>query len=128
MPPGPSSSSGPTPSVPVNGTTAPSGIGAASATDLPPLPANVQLKPSVACARARDPGGPGVDDGGPRVRVALPRDGRAREGGARCDPVISCIMDRSSEFNLVDSASYFFSKVARFGHVGYVPTAVKRAV
>ncbi|KAH8103645.1 G-protein alpha subunit [Phellopilus nigrolimitatus] len=37
-------------------------------------------------------------------------------------PIISRIMDRSSEFNLMDSASSFFSEVARFGHADYVPT------
>ncbi|KAH8104870.1 hypothetical protein DFH11DRAFT_1760253 [Phellopilus nigrolimitatus] len=84
---GSSSSSGRTPSAPVNGDTAPSGSGAASSTDLPPLPTNVQLNPRAraypGAVRGRDPRGPGVDGGGPRVRGALPRDGRAREGGAR---------------------------------------------
>ncbi|KAH8103763.1 hypothetical protein DFH11DRAFT_1734446 [Phellopilus nigrolimitatus] len=39
------------------------------------------------------------------------------------DPIIPRIMDHSSEFNLMDSTSYFFFEVARFGYAGYVPTA-----
>ncbi|KAG8968856.1 Guanine nucleotide-binding protein alpha-2 subunit [Tulasnella sp. 419] len=37
------------------------------------------------------------------------------------DPIISTVMDHSSEFYLMDSASYFFSQVKRIGERGYVP-------
>lgn len=38
------------------------------------------------------------------------------------DPIIPKIMDHSSEFYLMDSASYFFTEVNRIGKPGYVPT------
>jgi guanine nucleotide-binding protein subunit alpha len=38
------------------------------------------------------------------------------------DPIISKIMDHSSEFYLMDSASYFFTEVLRIGEPGYIPT------
>ncbi|EIW80154.1 heterotrimeric G protein alpha subunit [Coniophora puteana RWD-64-598 SS2] len=38
------------------------------------------------------------------------------------DPVIPSIMDRSSDFYLMDSASYFFSEVKRIGGQDYCPT------
>lgn len=38
------------------------------------------------------------------------------------DPVIPKVMDHSSEFYLMDSASYFFSEAVRIGEQGYVPT------
>ncbi|KAH7920557.1 guanine nucleotide binding protein, alpha subunit [Leucogyrophana mollusca] len=38
------------------------------------------------------------------------------------DPIISEIMDHSSEFYLMDSASYFFGEVLRIGAPLYVPT------
>ena len=38
------------------------------------------------------------------------------------DPIIPKIMDHSSEFYLMDSASYFFTEVNRIGRPGYVPT------
>ncbi|KAH7909587.1 guanine nucleotide binding protein, alpha subunit [Hygrophoropsis aurantiaca] len=38
------------------------------------------------------------------------------------DPIISKIMDHSSEFYLMDSAAYFFGEVLRIGGTQYVPT------
>ncbi|EPQ55439.1 G-protein alpha subunit [Gloeophyllum trabeum ATCC 11539] len=38
------------------------------------------------------------------------------------DPVIPRVMDHSSEFYLMDSASYFFSEVMRIGQPNYLPT------
>jgi len=38
------------------------------------------------------------------------------------DPVIPKVMDHSSEFYLMDSASYFFNEALRIGEQGYVPT------
>ncbi|THH29678.1 hypothetical protein EUX98_g4511 [Antrodiella citrinella] len=38
------------------------------------------------------------------------------------DPVIPTIMDHSSEFYLMDSASYFFTEALRIGMPDYVPT------
>ncbi|KAJ8587682.1 guanine nucleotide binding protein, alpha subunit [Rhizopogon salebrosus TDB-379] len=38
------------------------------------------------------------------------------------DPVIPKVMDRSSEFYLMDSASYFFTEVLRIGTPDYTPT------
>ncbi|KAJ1994214.1 Guanine nucleotide-binding protein alpha-2 subunit [Dimargaris cristalligena] len=38
------------------------------------------------------------------------------------DPVIPKVMDRSNEFYLMDSASYFFNNVKRIGETNYVPT------
>ena len=38
------------------------------------------------------------------------------------DPIVPKIMDHSSEFYLMDSASYFFTEVNRIGKPGYVPT------
>ncbi|TDL15921.1 G-protein alpha subunit [Rickenella mellea] len=38
------------------------------------------------------------------------------------DPIIPKIMDHSSEFYLMDSASYFFSEVLRIGKPDYIPT------
>lgn len=45
------------------------------------------------------------------------------------DPIIPSVLDRSSEFYLMDSASYFFDEVARIGAPDYVPneTDVLRA-
>lgn len=45
------------------------------------------------------------------------------------DPVIPKVMDHSSEFYSMDSASYFFNEALRIGEQGYVPTetAVLRA-
>ncbi|KAH8118852.1 hypothetical protein DFH11DRAFT_1686888 [Phellopilus nigrolimitatus] len=87
-----SSRNSPTPSTPMNSAAAPSGSGAASTTGLPPLPANVQVNPSVTCmsavplaqahpgaVRRQDPGGPGVDGAGPHIRGTLPRDGQYKE-------------------------------------------------
>ncbi|KAG0142063.1 hypothetical protein CROQUDRAFT_663002 [Cronartium quercuum f. sp. fusiforme G11] len=37
------------------------------------------------------------------------------------DPIISSIMDRSSEFYLMDSAGYFFDEVQRIGEADYIP-------
>ena len=37
------------------------------------------------------------------------------------DPVIPSVMDRSSEFYLMDSATYFFSHIRRIGAADYVP-------
>ncbi|BEJ10679.1 hypothetical protein CspHIS471_0101010 [Cutaneotrichosporon sp. HIS471] len=37
------------------------------------------------------------------------------------DPIIPVIMDRSSEFYLMDSATYFFSNLDRIGSAEYVP-------
>ncbi|KAH9925860.1 G-protein alpha subunit [Epithele typhae] len=38
------------------------------------------------------------------------------------DPVITKVMDHSSEFYLMDSASYFFTEALRIGTASYVPT------
>ncbi|OAX33137.1 guanine nucleotide binding protein, alpha subunit [Rhizopogon vinicolor AM-OR11-026] len=38
------------------------------------------------------------------------------------DPIIPKVMDRSSEFYLMDSASYFFTEVLRIGTPDYTPT------
>ncbi|KAI0666966.1 G-protein alpha subunit [Trametes maxima] len=38
------------------------------------------------------------------------------------DPIIPTIMDHSSEFYLMDSASYFFSEALRIGTPTYIPT------
>ncbi|KAJ1911006.1 Guanine nucleotide-binding protein alpha-2 subunit [Tieghemiomyces parasiticus] len=38
------------------------------------------------------------------------------------DPVIPRVMDRSNEFYMMDSATYFFSHVKRIGEPNYVPT------
>lgn len=37
------------------------------------------------------------------------------------DPIIATVMDHSSEFYLMDSASYFFSQVQRIGAKDYIP-------
>ena len=37
------------------------------------------------------------------------------------DPVIPSVMDRSSEFYLMDSATYFFSNIRKIGAPDYVP-------
>lgn len=37
------------------------------------------------------------------------------------DPVIPSVMDRSSEFYLMDSATYFFANIRKIGAVDYVP-------
>ncbi|KAG8901681.1 Guanine nucleotide-binding protein alpha-2 subunit [Tulasnella sp. 403] len=37
------------------------------------------------------------------------------------DPIIATVMDHSSEFYLMDSASYFFSQVQRIGQRDYIP-------
>ncbi|KAK4058015.1 Guanine nucleotide-binding protein alpha-2 subunit [Microbotryomycetes sp. JL221] len=37
------------------------------------------------------------------------------------DPIIPSVLDRSSEFYLMDSASYFFDEIKRIGTPGYVP-------
>ncbi|KAI5478480.1 G protein alpha subunit [Pseudohyphozyma bogoriensis] len=37
------------------------------------------------------------------------------------DPIIPTVLDRSSEFYLMDSAAYFFDEVKRVGSVGYIP-------
>ena len=37
------------------------------------------------------------------------------------DPVIPSVMDRSSEFYLMDSATYFFSNLRKIGEADYVP-------
>jgi guanine nucleotide-binding protein subunit alpha len=38
------------------------------------------------------------------------------------DPIINKVMDHSSEFYLMDSASYFFTEVLRIGTPDYLPT------
>lgn len=38
------------------------------------------------------------------------------------DPAIPKVMDHSSEFYLMDSASYLFSEAVRISEQGYVPT------
>lgn len=37
------------------------------------------------------------------------------------DPIIPVVMDRSSEFYLMDSATYFFANIRRISEPGYVP-------
>ncbi|SCZ90538.1 BZ3500_MvSof-1268-A1-R1_Chr1-3g02050 [Microbotryum saponariae] len=37
------------------------------------------------------------------------------------DPIIPSVLDRSSEFYLMDSAPYFFDEIKRIGTVGYIP-------
>lgn len=37
------------------------------------------------------------------------------------DPIIPVVMDRSSEFYLMDSATYFFANIPRIGAADYVP-------
>jgi guanine nucleotide-binding protein subunit alpha len=37
------------------------------------------------------------------------------------DPVIPSVMDRSSEFYLMDSATYFFANIRKIGAADYVP-------
>lgn len=37
------------------------------------------------------------------------------------DPIIPVVMDRSSEFYLMDSATYFFANIRRIGAADYVP-------
>ncbi|GAA5944647.1 hypothetical protein JCM10213_008097 [Rhodosporidiobolus nylandii] len=37
------------------------------------------------------------------------------------DPIVPSVLDRQSEFYLMDSASYFFDEVKRIGASGYVP-------
>ncbi|KAM0793267.1 guanine nucleotide-binding protein subunit alpha [Microbotryomycetes sp. NB124-2] len=37
------------------------------------------------------------------------------------DPIIPSVLDRSSEFYLMDSAAYFFDEIKRIGAPGYVP-------
>ncbi|GAA6035170.1 hypothetical protein JCM8097_006401 [Rhodosporidiobolus ruineniae] len=38
------------------------------------------------------------------------------------DPIIPSVLDRQSEFYLMDSASYFFDEIKRIGASGYVPS------
>ncbi|GAA5904351.1 hypothetical protein JCM6882_003203 [Rhodosporidiobolus microsporus] len=38
------------------------------------------------------------------------------------DPIIPSVLDRQSEFYLMDSASYFFDEIKRIGAGGYVPS------
>jgi guanine nucleotide-binding protein G(i) subunit alpha len=37
------------------------------------------------------------------------------------DPIIPTVLDRQSEFYLMDSASYFFDEIARIGKPDYIP-------
>ncbi|SCV68539.1 BQ2448_660 [Microbotryum intermedium] len=37
------------------------------------------------------------------------------------DPIIPSVLDRSSEFYLMDSAPYFFDEIKRIGMAGYIP-------
>ena len=37
------------------------------------------------------------------------------------DPIIPVVMDRSSEFYMMDSATYFFSNIRKIGAADYVP-------
>lgn len=45
------------------------------------------------------------------------------------DPIIPTVLDRQSEFYLMDSAAYFFDEIQRIGQPDYVPneTDVLRA-
>lgn len=45
------------------------------------------------------------------------------------DPIVPTVLDRQSEFYMMDSAAYFFDDIKRIGEPGYVPneTDVLRA-
>ncbi|GAA5930111.1 hypothetical protein JCM1841_002315 [Sporobolomyces salmonicolor] len=38
------------------------------------------------------------------------------------DPIIPSVLDRSSEYYLMDSAPYFFDEIKRIGAIGYIPS------
>ncbi|KAH8110409.1 G-protein alpha subunit [Phellopilus nigrolimitatus] len=64
----------------------------------------------------------GSGAGAGAANAAFSEDVAAAIDALWADPIIPRIMDHSSEFYLMDSASYFFSEVARIGRAGYVPT------
>ena len=53
--------------------------------------------------------------------ATIPSDIRANIEALWHDPVIPSVMDRSSEFYLMDSATYFFANIRKIGAPDYVP-------